>query len=198
MYPSGWMVVGSGTVGSCCQVDDRRPSLERQMAERRLEPSSYATVAESLSTETLDPWSEDFALRNLIAPAKCQIFLGSLSRSVKPAVLCFSSYVPANLPVYSVERQGPRPARTKRPGIRAVRTAAPWARKGSWSEGFYRSSCVAPSVSGRPATNLRCDSAIATSLMLASLRRIRPFSSNSHCSLPYARNHWPESLWYSY
>lgn len=37
----------------------------------------------------------------------------------------------------------------------------------------------------------RSRAAIAASVMLASRLLIRPFSSNSHISLPYERYHWP-------
>src|SRR6185295_7307925 len=67
---------------------------------------------------------------------------------------------------------------------------------------IYRTAGMPGSFAGRgPGAgqwNLRSLSSIATSLMLASLRRIRPASSNSQSSLPYARNHLPSPLLYSY
>jgi len=70
-----------------------------------------------------------------------------------------------------------------------------------WACGYQRPSAVRPGCpSGRgPAgqRNSRSVSAIGMSLMLASRRRIRPDSSNSHCSLPWERYQWKLSSCHS-
>ncbi len=88
-------------------------------------------------------------------------------------------------PVTRVVRGGPGPSIVNLPAAGCWRLRLAWAGRTDTLDLRYRSGDSRPrSSAGRGPKMRRSRSAISTSLMLASRRRIRPWSSNSQSSLP--------------